>query len=144
MKYAIFAFLALFLLGVAFADDAETGMMNESGRSVDSKANVIRMQYEKVACRVEFYKAMFSVADEEAGKLGKTLDADELRAKIEADKEALRVASESGDREAYNDARTALVEDVKEVARRYHEVKADVREEADERMMKRNTSDEDE
>lgn len=102
---AIFALFAL--IGLAFAQ----------GPSEELKKNVLKMQYEKVACRVEFYNSALSTL---ADKVNGTAD-DEIET-LNNDLANLKSAADSGDRSAYNSVLHALSNDMKENVRVYKEL----------------------
>ena len=112
MKKILFLFLALFALAFAHGGD-------DSRPSEGLKANVMHTQYEKSACRVDYYvNALQHVKDE-----GLNISVDDVLTSLNVHKGDLEAAADAADREAFNTAHRALKDDIRGVEDIYHQLK---------------------
>ncbi|HLC69312.1 MAG TPA: hypothetical protein VJH24_05725 [Candidatus Bilamarchaeaceae archaeon] len=108
--------------------EEETTAPTQGGPSSGLRANVIQMQYDKASCRLEFYKKIMAHAGERGREAGSIVDTEAVISSLDANQEALQEASASTNREAFNNAAHAVREDVKEVARKYLQIKRELEE----------------
>lgn len=104
--------------------ETKTGVNNtetnkKSGPSQLLRTNVMRMQYEKLACRIEFYKSLLERAKEQ----GTVIVTEDLSSSLETHRESLRTAADRINRNEFNDAMKSLREDVKGVVGKYNKIK---------------------
>ncbi|MDO8554017.1 MAG: hypothetical protein Q7S22_04375 [Candidatus Micrarchaeota archaeon] len=83
------------------------------------KANIFEMQYEKVACRADFYTATLDSVQNS----GLNVSVDQLKSLIDMHKEALKVAADNEDSRAFNDALKLLQDDSKQLIITYANLK---------------------
>lgn len=109
----ISVFLAFIIFcAVAFSADA-------TGPSAGLKINVLQMQYEKIACRADFYIATLDSAKNSELNIA----VDEMIFSINTHKIALKFAADSGDRTAFEAALKSLKADVQNIVKTYNGAK---------------------
>ncbi len=104
----LFVIFVLFFLGtLCFAV--------ENTPSAGLNANLFEMQYEKIACRADFYTSVLKSIK----SAGLNVNVDVIESSIATHKEELKVAADSGGRQAFSDAVKALQGDSKQLVSIY-------------------------